>query len=202
MIGGRIDPATVSLRRLSGEPDEMAALQRVFDDAPRYAQLLTGAPPGAADAQSTYTILPDGKTYDDKFVVGVFDGAAMVGCIDVIRGWPEAGTAHVGLLLVAEAHEHRGIGRAAVARLEAMIVDWGTCTSLRLGVLRDNARAHRFWLDLGFAPTGEVRPYRYGSVSSETVVYRKPLAATAGPSSGRRPGRTSAPGADDDRAGA
>jgi hypothetical protein len=55
----------LELRQLSGESHEMADLQRVLEQAPRYAQLVTGSPPGRADAQSTFTILPDGKTYAD-----------------------------------------------------------------------------------------------------------------------------------------
>ena len=41
----------------------MAELQHVFESAPRFAELVTGVPPGLADAQSQYSILPDGKTY-------------------------------------------------------------------------------------------------------------------------------------------
>jgi hypothetical protein len=76
----------IDLCQLSGESHEMADLQRVLEQAPRYAQLVTGSPPGRADAQSTFTILPDGKSYADKFVFGVYVSSQMIGCIDVIRG--------------------------------------------------------------------------------------------------------------------
>ena len=39
----------------------MRDLQRVFEDAPGYYERTTGVPPGPAEAQSTYTILPEGK---------------------------------------------------------------------------------------------------------------------------------------------
>ncbi len=164
-----------TVRPLAGEPDDMAALQRVLEGAPRYAELVTGAPPGPADAQSTFTILPDGKTYDDKFVLGIFDDGAMVGCVDVIRGWPGPDTAHIGLLLVAESHQRRGIGRAAWAEVEAMVRRWPTCTRLRLGVLRSNPDAARFWVREGFVATGETKPHRYGAVVSTIVLYEKAL---------------------------
>jgi hypothetical protein len=32
-----------------------------------------------------------------------------------------------------------------------------------------------FWSKLGFAPTGEVKPYRYGRVESHVTVLEKPL---------------------------
>lgn len=167
--------AGVALRPLHGEPDEMLALQRVIEDAPRYADLTTGAPPGSADAQSLYTILPDGKTYDDKFVLGIHRDEAMVGCIDLIRGYPDPDTAHIGLLLIGEGQEGRGFGRAAYAGLEDLVRSWESCTRLRLGVVRSNDRALRFWSALGFVPTGEVKPYRYGSIVSEVVLYAKVL---------------------------
>ncbi len=166
----------VSLRPLEGETDDMLALQRVLDDAPRHAHLVTGLPPGPADAQSVYTILPEGRSYDDKFVFGIFEGATMVGCIDCIRGYPETGTAHIGLLLVAESFEGRGIGRAAYAELEGLIAGWG-CSRVRLGVVRTDDRVFAFWKRLGFVPTGEIKPHRYAAVVSELVVFHKRLGA-------------------------
>jgi RimJ/RimL family protein N-acetyltransferase len=165
----------VELRALDGTRDEMDALQRVLESAPGYAQLVTGAPPGPADAQSTYAALPDGKSYDDKFVFGVFVDAAMVGCIDIIRGYPDASTAHVGLLLIGEPWQGCGYGSAAVAALERVAGAWDGCARLRLGVLRSNDGAHRLWRRRGFVATGDVKSYRYGPVSSEIVLYAKAL---------------------------
>jgi hypothetical protein len=48
----------VAIRLLTGDPAQMATLQHVLECAPKYAERVTGAPPGAADAQSTFTILP------------------------------------------------------------------------------------------------------------------------------------------------
>lgn len=165
----------VRLRILTGEAEEMRALQQVIEDAPRYAHLMPGVPAGPADAQSLYTILPEGKSYDDKFVLGIYSGASMVGCADLIRGYPDLSTAYVGLLLIAEQHEGKGIGSAAFRELERLALSWRTCSCLRLGIARTNERAFRFWSKFGFAPTGEVKPYRYGAVVSETVLFAKAL---------------------------
>lgn len=75
-------PAT--LRLLRGAPPEMAALQCVLESAPGYFQTVCGAPPGGAEAQSTFTALPEGRTYDNKFVWGLHSGEAMIGCAEVI----------------------------------------------------------------------------------------------------------------------
>src|SRR2546423_5778588 len=163
-----------SLRLLAGEREEMAALQRVLEDAPRYAERITGAPPGPADAQSTYSVLPEGKGYDDKFVYGVYDGDQMIGCADVIRHWPRPGTAHIGLLLIAEGHERRGHGRVAYEALEREARGWGA-KRLRIGVVATNEDVLPFWRKLGFVPTGEVKPYRYGPIQSQVTVLEKPI---------------------------
>jgi GNAT superfamily N-acetyltransferase len=165
----------VTLRLLAGEAEEMRELQRVLEEAPTYAQRITGLPPGEADAQSTYSALPEGKSYEDKFVFGIFRGIEMVGCADLIRGYPRPATAMLGLLLVSERHQHQGIGRLAYGLLEQFVQGLGICDRIRIGVVRSNKHVIPFWTQLGFAATGELRPYRYASVSSEIVVFEKPL---------------------------
>ncbi len=169
----------VTIRELGGELDEMALLQRVLEAAPTYAELVTGSPPGPSDAQSTYSILPEGKSYDDKFIFGVYRGTEMVGCADLIRAFPDASTAHLGLLLIAEPFHRQGVGQAAYRALEEYICAWGTCSRVRLGIVRTNERVLPFWTKLGFTPTGEVKPYRYGNVASETIILAKPLRSAA-----------------------
>ncbi len=165
----------VTIRLLHGEPAEMRDLQRVLEEAPMYANRITGVPPGPADAQSTYTALPEGKSYDDKFVFGIYFAGEMVGCADLIRGYPDFATALLGLLLVSEKRQRQGIGYNAYALIEQFIRDWCTCDRVRIGVVRTNEAVRTFWTHLGFDPTGEVKPYRYGSVVSETVVLEKRL---------------------------
>ena len=178
---------TVTLRLLDGDDlADMAALQRVLEEAPGYAERVTGLPVGATDAQSTYSILPPAKSYDDKFVFGIFAGSRMIGCADLIRGWPRPDTAHVGLLLLAEPYQGKGHGRRAYEALEACIRGWGTCGRVRVGVVQTNAQALPFWRRIGFAPTGEVKPYSYADVRSQVVILERQLADAAG----SRPGRS------------
>ena len=163
------------LSELSGHPSEMADLQRVLDQAPAYAERVTGAPPGRADAQSMFTILPDGKTYEDKYVFGIYLGSQMVGCADLIKAYPRPDTVLLGLLLIAEPFQGQGIGSAAYRAIEDVIRGWNTCAQIRLGVVRTNAEVLPFWTQLGFIETGESKPYRYGPIVSETIILVKSL---------------------------
>jgi ribosomal protein S18 acetylase RimI-like enzyme len=173
------DTRPVTLRLLDGSPEQMAELQSVLEAAPTYASRVTGLPVGPADAQSTFSIGPPGKSIEDKFVFGIFAGGSMIGCIDVIRGWPTASTAHIGLLLLAEAHQGQGHGRRAYEELEAIIRTWGRCDRVRAGVVRTNEQVLPFWQRLGFSLTGEIKPYRYAGVRSEVLILERPISNAA-----------------------
>lgn len=180
-VGPLIPGADVSLtlRLLEGTPAEMAALQAVFEAAPRYFEAVCGAPPGPAEAQSTFTALPPGRSYDDKRVFGLYAGEAMIGAADVVRGWNAPGKAIIGLLLIAEPWQRRGLGRAFSNLVEDAIRAWPEITTLRVGVVASNPGTLVFWRRLGYGETGEVTPVAPPLVA-ETVVLEKSLARRAG----------------------
>jgi diamine N-acetyltransferase len=168
-----IDDA-LTLRTLTGQPAEMAALQCVLEAAPAYFQSVTGRPPGGAEAQSTFTALPPGKDYDDKFVWGLYSGGAMIGCADVIRGYPVRQSAVIGLLLLAEDWQRRGLGRAFAALVEQKIAPWPEVERFRIGVVASNPGALVFWRKLGYRETGEVKPPGSDFVA-DVIVLEKPV---------------------------
>src|SRR5512143_408317 len=163
------------LRALHGEPAEMATLQAVLEAAPRYYEAVTGGPPGPAEAQSTFTALPPGRSYDDKRVYGLYAGDAMIGVADVVRGWNAPDKAIIGLLLLAEAWQRRGLGRAFAALVLEAIGEWPEIATVRIAVVTSNPGALAFWRRLGFRETGEVRPAAPPFVA-DVVVLERPLA--------------------------
>jgi GNAT superfamily N-acetyltransferase len=167
-------PDALTLRLLTGKPVEMAALQCVLEAAPAYYQAVTGAPPRGALAQSTFTALPPDKTYDDKFVWGLYAGDAMIGCADVIRGYPTRTKAVIGLLLLAEPWQKRGLGQAFAALVEQAIAAWEDIATLRVGVAASNPGAIAFWRKLGYFETGEVKPAG-SELIAEVIVLEKPI---------------------------
>jgi RimJ/RimL family protein N-acetyltransferase len=172
--GPLIGAEALTLRSLTGQPAEMAALQCVFEAAPGYFELVTGAPPGRAEAQSTFTALPPDKTYKDKFVWGLYADEAMIGCADVIRGYPVREKAVIGLLLLAQAWQHRGLGRAFAQLVEQAIAAWPEIERLRIGIVASNQGALAFWRKLGYRETGEIKSNP--DFVREVIVLEKPLA--------------------------
>jgi diamine N-acetyltransferase len=167
--------APLTLRLLTGNADEMAALQHVLEAAPAYFHTVTGLPPGPAEAQSTFTALPPGKDYDDKRVWGLYARNDMIGCADVIRGYPVRDKAVIGLLLLAEHWQRRGFGRAFALLVEQVIAAWPEITTLRVGIVEQNVGALAFWRKLGYAETGEVKSADQSFVG-KVVVLEKSLA--------------------------
>lgn len=94
-----------------------------------------------------------------------------------MRGWPDRQTALIGLLLLDEAHYRCGLGSAAYRLLEERIRLWPEIERVRAAVVRTNAEVLPFWERLGFAETGEVKPYRYDQLISEVIIVGRPLAA-------------------------
>jgi len=172
--GPLIGAEALTLRLLIGQPAEMAALQCVLEAAPEYFIRVTGAPPGRAEAQSTFTALPPNKTYEDKFVWGLYAGEAMIGCADVIRGYPVREKAVIGLLLLAQPWQRRGLGRAFAQLIEQAIGVWPEIERLRIGVVAVNEGALAFWRKLGYRETGEIKANP--EFAGEVVVLEKPLA--------------------------
>jgi ribosomal protein S18 acetylase RimI-like enzyme len=169
-------PAAVALREVAGDPEELRALQRVIESDEDYALRVTGHPPGPADALSTLLVVPEGTSPDDKVVFGVWVNDELVGILDLLLGYPDPETVFVGLLLIDRSRQGQGIGAAAWQALERqMLPRWPWVRRLRLGVVRTNEQVLGFWRRLGFVETGEVRPWRYDKLCSETVLMDKPV---------------------------
>jgi ribosomal protein S18 acetylase RimI-like enzyme len=82
----------------------------------------------------------------------------------------------LGLLLLDQAHQGRGLGRATYLALENFLRSWAGIHTIRIGVVMTNEAVLPFWKSLGFKETGFRKPYHDGSVKSETIILEKQLA--------------------------
>ena len=159
----------LTMRDLGPTQRDMDLLQRVIEAAPAYSLRTSGSPPGRAEAQSTYSLLPEGLDYDRKFVSGFFAGDELVAYADLLRGHPRTEAAYLGALVVAEPFQGRGLGRSAWTLLEQRILsDWPENEVVVAAPLRSHD-VLGFFAKLGFRQTGRTRPYRTRLVESEHV---------------------------------
>ena len=129
-------------------------LQAFYEACADYVELITGQPPGPDEAENLLRALPRGKRHDDKFVIGLFDAPGhMVGVLDVVRDYPQAGEWFLGLLMFGPSWRGRGLGERVYHRLEEWIRASGG-TAVHLVVQEQNPGALRFWKRMGFEVKG------------------------------------------------
>src|SRR5262249_45622080 len=135
---------------LAGADDE-AAVQALFERSADAVEQMHHRPPRSDDARSLFEALAPGCAPEDKHIFGFFDGADLIGVLDVVRGYPEPRTWFVGLLLLDAAWRGRGLGERIMAALEGRVLAAGGAR-LELLVQDTNPGGLRFWTGLGFAP--------------------------------------------------
>ncbi|GAA1919214.1 GNAT family N-acetyltransferase [Nocardioides marmoribigeumensis] len=170
----------LTLRRL--EESDVTAVQRLIEADPDYTQRVSGSPPGPDEAHRLLTARPATLAPDQKVVLGVFCGTGLVALIDLLRGWPDAGTVHIGLLQVHPQHQGQGIGRRAHDLLLDWIHGWPEVTQLRAAIVETNAEhAAPFWQALGYTAFGPPKPYEQGAVSTTVRLWTRPVVSSIQP---------------------
>jgi GNAT superfamily N-acetyltransferase len=154
-------------------------LQRFFDANPEYFLTITGEPPTPQEADAEINgALPDGWPYTKKWILGFVDEHdALIGMANVVSDLLAPGVWHVGLFILAT-RLHGGDAAAPLYdRMEAWMRAEGA-QWLRLGVVRGNVRAERFWERRGFVEMRE-RQVPMGVRKNAVRVMAKPLAGGA-----------------------
>jgi len=132
-------------------------------DVPAVLKLCLGNPifykycPPIATADSIrrdMTALPQGKTLEDKFYLGFWEGDTLVAVVDLILGFPNADTAFIGFFMVNAAFQGKGIGSGIISEAFARLSR--EFSFVRLGYAKGNPQSRAFWLKQGFSPTGVV----------------------------------------------
>jgi len=158
--------------------EDVDALQDLLESVPDYAERITGYPPGPSDGVSALIAVPDGFDPAGKHGLGLWDGDELVAFADVLVGYPAPSVAFVGLLVVRGGRHGGGIGwtmHEAVVRFVRQ-ASGGAVDRLRLGIVDTNASvAEPFWRALGYAPTGERKPYRYDRLESTVALWERAL---------------------------
>ncbi|WP_322013533.1 GNAT family N-acetyltransferase [Paraburkholderia sp. J12] len=130
-------------------PNDIERLQTVLEGAPGYSLAVEGKLPAPTAAIEVLEALPPGKSHADKFVYEITQDAEAIGCIELVRGYPQAGIAFIGLLLFRESSQGQGLGPQVLRLTEAIALGWQG-GALRIAVLDTNPRALKFWEREGF----------------------------------------------------
>lgn len=136
------------------DESHLSPLQELHERCADFIHLATGRPPQPNAARDLLQELPPGKSPQDKFVLGfVRAHAALVGVLDIIRGYSDPGTWYIGLLIFIPQERGKGLGHQVQAALEQWVL-WQGGRHLRLIVQAQNVRGLTFWRQGGFEAEG------------------------------------------------
>lgn len=160
-------------------PDDGPAIQQLCERSGDYFDVITGLPPGPAEAQSLFVALPEGSSYEDKALIGVFaPTGTLIGVMDAVRNAPEPGEWWLGALLLDPEWRNRGLG----ARLYHAFEWWAGAMGaqgVHLSVVEPNMRALKFWQRLGFGEIERHPPHLFGAKVSATLILRRSMSDKA-----------------------
>jgi GNAT superfamily N-acetyltransferase len=132
-----------------------AELQGLLERCSQEVALVYGQAPDPGAASRILGDLPPGHTFEDKFVVGVFDAQGrMSGVLAVVRDHPAPGHWTVDVLLVAPEERGRGLAREMLASLEGWVRSEGG-VAIHLETKRHNPAGAAFALRAGFERAGD-----------------------------------------------
>ena len=110
--------------------------------------------------------LPEGKAKADKFYVGFWNGFDLVAVMDFVYAYPDEETVFIGLFMVDQAYQGKGIGGQIVT--EALAYFANNFRKARLAYVKGNPQSQHFWEKQGFKPIGcEVKQALYTVVIVE-----------------------------------
>lgn len=163
----------LSLIQILGTATELNALNQVLEKLDPTAKNILAGP----EAYSLFAMLPPGREPCHKYLYGVYAEDRLVGCLDVIRGYPEPSFAYVGLFVLEQEQRDQGFGAKLWNLAETIIGSWNEIKKWRLGVALQNKAAERFWHRMEFLPTGEKSISHSRGFEIECALFEKPILA-------------------------
>lgn len=135
---------------------DQAAIAVFYRAAPDYWLLAEGACDPDRQAADYFTDAPPGCDPAQSDRLGLFLGDRLSGLAEVSFGFPAAGDAYLGLMILGPWAQGAGHGRALLAALTDLAIA-REARQMFLGVLEANPRGRAFWLREGFRDTGVSR---------------------------------------------
>lgn len=148
-------------------------IEHIFKHSPSYFRYISGQEATPEAAKDTLTELPPGCGYHQKFVFLIELQNQYIGVSDLVLRYPDNETAFLGLLLLNEDFQGKGMGRQAY-QLHEQFARENNFHKIRLAVVETNPVLD-FWRKLGFQETGITRPYQHHLVTSVVKVLEKTL---------------------------
>lgn len=101
------------------------------------------------------TALPPGKTEEDKWYVGFYEGRKLAAVMDLVFGYPQDDIAWIGFFMVDQEMQGKGVGTRMIDEMMAFLKTKGV-RSVQLAYVQGNEQSRHFWQKQRFSETGKV----------------------------------------------
>jgi hypothetical protein len=164
------------IRTIELTADRAPELQRFFEENPAYFLATSGEPAGPDEAFEEITSeVPAGWSFTKKWVVGYEqENGSLMALANVITDLLAPAVFHIGTFIVATARHGTGDAQQLYRGLEHWSAANGAAW-MRLGVVKGNARAERFWASAGYIPVRERHGIQMGNRTTTVRNMVKPL---------------------------
>lgn len=124
-------------------------IQNLCEECLDYYNIVSGEAPKEDSWKEILEDLPPGKTYEEKYALGVFRDECLIAVVDLVKDYPEKGEWIIGLLLIHPNERRKGLGEKINNLISEIVKDNGG-VKLRIGVVEDNCKALNFWRSIGY----------------------------------------------------
>jgi ribosomal protein S18 acetylase RimI-like enzyme len=164
---------SLKLIKLTKTSENIELVQKIFESAPEYFLNVSGDVAVPTDSEDAFNALPPNFEIDKKHVLGIYFEEKLIGVIDCLIGYPASDKAYIGLLILNESYQNKGLGKITYNELEKYLHSYLTLTSIRLSVVESNETVLNYWEKMGFSLTGEVKPYSNKKNISKSILMEK-----------------------------
>ena len=151
----------LEFRPMNGQSQrDLDDLFALYQSTPGYFRAVYGREPNFGDVVEALTVAPPDCGDAVKVFGGYWSGDNLIGCSDMVFGYPTQRVAYLGLLLFRKDSQAQGYGTWAHRMLCEIALSKG-CQSMRLAVVETNSPAVRFWNREGYREIGRRNSQAY-----------------------------------------
>jgi GNAT superfamily N-acetyltransferase len=159
---------------LDFRPTDLAELNDLRMRAADFFAEVGDLPPTLESLKADMEDLPEGYTSADEVFYRGYAGGRLVGYAEVLRGWPEADSWIIGILLVDASLRSSGIGHVIAEAVAQDARSLGV-RALLVGVIATRERSLAFWRREGYEKEVKRRQLIIGDEQHEIVRLEKEL---------------------------
>ncbi|MGB3536246.1 MAG: GNAT family N-acetyltransferase [Microcoleaceae cyanobacterium] len=152
--------------------------QKLYGQCTDFIELTYGHPPSPTIAREDFNDVPEGKTIEDLYILGLFNpDNRLIGIIKAVRYYPDNKTWWIGLMMLNPQHRKKGIGTKFYQAFEHWILKQDAST-ISLFVIKANQLGLQFWNRMGFEIIREIPPRQFDNKTHEGYVVSRILKPT------------------------